>query len=401
MDRDQVLKELIALQHKFDALKPELEITVRDPELNLEGYVVVWSTLASRGGSLGRCGKGGTRITPHTTLEEVSMLARIMTLKNAAAGLPLGGAKSGIKADSTSADFKKRYTRFAELVKPVLRENGGIFGGLGFDIGAKPEHATWACEALGTTVSFTGKPVELGGTDYDREGIAGLGVAEAGRVALAHRKKPVSDATFAVQGLGAMGGAVVRYFSELGAKLKVLSDPRLGGTYRLKDPAPAEMIDAISALNFSETKKTLKTISHEKLPLDRVLYEKVDVLFPCAVQDVITLSNAEKVEASFVIEGANKPLTRDARTLLHNNGKLVIPDFLANPGGIIAAYVEMTSEVTIEENIAKRTKVREAKAMTQEKIAKNVEKVLTLASSLGIEPAQAGMYYALKNIFQS
>src|SRR4029078_3654461 len=176
----------------------------------VEGYVVVWNTGISIDGPLERSGKGGTRITPNVTLDEVRMLARTMALKNAAAGLPLGGAKSGLKLDPAASGFEKQYRRFVRLCAPLLHENGGVFGGFGFDIGARPEHALWACDELQSTRSFTGKPLAMGGTDYDREGIAGLGVAVAGNTLMQIRQANVAGATFAIQGMGAMGAAVLR-----------------------------------------------------------------------------------------------------------------------------------------------------------------------------------------------
>ena len=157
---------------------------MRDPTLGVEGYVVVWNTGISVGGPLERCGKGGTRITPGVSLDEVKMLARTMALKNAAAGLPLGGAKSGLKLDPDAPGFERQYRRFVRLCAPLLRENGGVFGGFGFDIGGRPEQALWACDELKSTRCFTGKPLHMGGTDYDREGIAGLGVAIAAQTML-------------------------------------------------------------------------------------------------------------------------------------------------------------------------------------------------------------------------
>lgn len=173
--RKPFLAQLDRLRKDFDAMQPELELTVRDSAMGVEGYVVVWNTGISTGGPLGHCGKGGTRITPTLTLDEVKMLARTMALKNAAADLPLGGAKSGLKLDPAVPGFEKQYRRFVRLCAPVLHENGGPFGGFGFDIGGRPEHALWACDELKSTRCFTGKPLNMGGTDYDREGIAGLG----------------------------------------------------------------------------------------------------------------------------------------------------------------------------------------------------------------------------------
>ena len=133
--RDRFYDGLNAQKERFAAMKPELEMVVRDPAMGVEGYVVVWNTEISVGGPLERAGKGGTRITPSLSIDEVKMLARTMALKNAAAGLPLGGSKSGLRADSSAANFETLYRRFVQLCKPMLHENGGIFGGFGFDIG--------------------------------------------------------------------------------------------------------------------------------------------------------------------------------------------------------------------------------------------------------------------------
>ncbi|HCA40023.1 MAG TPA: hypothetical protein DEO92_10145, partial [Phycisphaerales bacterium] len=112
----EFLNELHHLQARFDALKPELWLTVRDPEHGVEGYVVVWTTLNAIGGPLGRTGKGGTRITPTVTIDEIGRLARTQSLKNAAAGLKLGGAKSGLQADPHAENFEETYRRFVRLV---------------------------------------------------------------------------------------------------------------------------------------------------------------------------------------------------------------------------------------------------------------------------------------------
>jgi glutamate dehydrogenase (NAD(P)+) len=392
----EFLAELTALEQRFNALQPELELTVRDPALDLEGYVVVHSTLASRGGPLGRIGKGGTRITPGVTLEEISMLARTMTLKNAAAGLALGGAKSGLRGDPDEPGFEQKYRRFVTLVKPILAENGGIFGGFGFDIGGRPIHPRWACEELGSRRSFTGKPLDMGGTDYDREGIAGLGVATAAKTALDVLGRSLQNTSFSVQGLGAMGGAVVRYFSEYGAKLAYVSDPRIGGTFEVGTPSH-DLLTAIACQDFATVREKLQ--GQPQLPLDDVLYREVDVLFPCAVQNVITADNVERICAHAVVEAANNPCSEEARARMFERGIANIPDFIANPGGVIAAYVEMLSEVEPIPGGA-TAKVERAKTFTRERIAANVRRMMELSASMQVGPALAGRYVALTNIFE-
>ncbi len=396
LEFNQRLREL---ESRFDALAPELEVTVRDPELGVEGYVVVWTTLTAIDGTLGRCGKGGTRITPHTTLDEIKMLARIMALKNAAAGLPLGGAKSGMKDDPAAPGFERRYRRFVQLVAPLLVERGGIFGGFGFDIGGRPEHARWACEELHSTRCFTGKPLEMGGTDYDREGIAGLGVSESAVTALEVEGSSAQGATFAVQGLGAMGAAVVRYFSEAGGILKGVSDPKIGGSVVFERGVSRELVGAIARQEWERTAALVK-VEGRAAPSDEVLYQPVDVLFPCAIQEVVTSSNVDRIRAKRVVEGANNPCTADARTSLFERGVLVLPDFIVNAGGIIAAFVEMSSTVPPAENAKSRKNAEDAKALTRERMRANVRATLELARSAEVEPARAARCIALSNIFK-
>lgn len=390
------------LKKRFDGMEPEVAATVRDPSLSIEGYVVVWNTGISMKGKLKGCGKGGTRITPTLSLDDVKRLARTMALKNAAANLPLGGAKAGLKADPKAPGFEKTYRRFVQLCKPHLFEFGGKYGGFGFDIGADPVHALWACDELKTTKSFTGKPVEMGGTDYDREGIAGLGVAVAGKTALEVAGAKPSDVTFAVQGLGAMGAAVFRYFSEYGGHLRYLADPVYGGTWAFtNDPSPAlreALIKRDTAAAKAMIEKEAKKISADT---QEVLYQSVDILFPCAIQDVITAANQSKIKARFISEGANNPTSVEAYTKLFERRVTVIPDFIANVGGIIAAYIEMTSDISPDENAKTRANVTASKELTISKISENVRELMGMVKSLNVEPSHAGQYMAYRNILES
>jgi glutamate dehydrogenase (NAD(P)+) len=383
--------ELKALKDYFDGMTPELEVTVRDPACGVEGYVVVWNTGISVGGPLEGCAKGGTRITPQVSLEEVKMLARTMALKNAAAGLPLGGAKSGLKLDPSAPGFEKQYRRFVRLCAPFLYENRGPFGGFGFDIGARPEHALWACDELKSTRCFTGKPLDMGGTDYDREGIAGLGVAVAGSTMMDVHGETPGTAAFAVQGMGALGAAVLRYFSETGAHMAALGDPKYEGTWAFDRPLSAALHRALVGQDIDAAKSRLpkegKKLSERA---EDVLYRPVDILFPCAVQNVITADNVERIQARYMCEGANGPITEEARASLHSRGIPLVPDFIANPGGVIAAFVELTSK--------NAKKAEEAKALAREKIAANVRELFEIAERHEADPQDAGMYMALRRI---
>ncbi len=394
------LKELEELKSRFDALSPELEVTVRDPSLGVEGHVVVWNTGIAKNGPLGPCGKGGTRISPDVTLDEVKMLAKIMALKNAAAGLPLGGSKSGLRGDPDAKDFEKQYRRFISLTSANLRVRGGIFGGYGFDIGAKPIHAIWACDQLKSTDSFTGKPLELGGSDYDREGIAGYGVTIAAAELVNFQNSRPQDCTIAIQGLGAMGAAVFRYCYELQFQVQYVSDPRIGGTFKLPGTVEASFVEQLIRQDWNGIASYLAINSCERFPVDAVLYQPVDIFFPCAVQGVVHEQNASQILAKNIVEGANNPCSAEARRLLWNRGITVIPDILANPGGVIAAYVELTMQISNEENLRTKAKTIEAKNQTRERITASVQEALRQSDTLKVDPTSAGLMRAYHAVLQ-
>ena len=398
---------LSELKERFYATEPELVITVTDTGLDIEGYVVVWNTDICKNGPFDRngngIGKGGTRITPDLMLDDIKRLARSMAEKNAAAGLPLGGAKSGLRCDPDDLEYEKKYRRFVKLVQEeaILAEQDGIFGGFGFDIGNKPPlNALWACDELGSLDSFTGKPVEMGGTDYDREGIAGLGVATAARTLTDFKNEDMNNVTFSVQGLGAMGAAVVNYFSKYGGTLTYLSDPKYGGTWHIEKGASQNMVDAIYAQEVDTVKSLLgkegQLISDD--PSD-ALYADAMIIFPCAFEDVLTKDNAEKIKAPYICEGANNPTTDEAHEILFNKGTLVIPDIIANPGGIIAAFVELSSDISAEENAKTHKKVLLAKEETIARITTNTRNLLDISTKLNVRPDKVGDYMAYRNIF--
>ncbi len=400
--REEFEQELDLLRSRFDNMKPELEVTVRDSLMDVEGYVVVWNTAISRAGPLHNIGKGGTRVTNDLSLQQVKRLARAMAKKNAAAGLPLGGAKSGLRLDPAEPGYEQKYRRFVELCAPLLHENGGIFGGFGYDVGGIPPlNAIWACDQLKSTRSFTGKPVEMGGTNYDVEGIAGLGVAVAAATLLEDRGENVVGKTFSVQGAGAMGAAVIRYFASYGAELKSVSDPKYGGTWKV----PGRPTDAlVAALSERRTEDVLRLLSAEATLISSdpsaALSAEVDVLFPCAMEDAIREDNAGSVHARIISEGANNSITEAAHRILFEKGVKVVPDIIANSGGIIAAFVELTFPA---ENPAEKGhgRVVEAKRITTTRISANVRRLNALTEGLGVQPDRAADFLAYRSIFDA
>jgi glutamate dehydrogenase/leucine dehydrogenase len=396
------------LKNRFNEMEPEVEITVRDSSVGVEGFVVIWNTGICKGGYFDRdgvgVGKGGTRIISNLKLSDVKRLAKAMAEKNAAAGLPLGGAKSGLSCDYNDPLYELKCRRFYKLVKDtkILAEDGGMFGGFGYDVGCKPPlNAIWACEETASLNSFTGKPLEMGGTNYDIEGIAGLGVAHAAETLLRKKKIDISKISYAIQGIGAMGSAVGYYFYPLSSNLKYISDPVINGTWIFKKSASQDMVNCLFEKNITKVMELLeKEAEHFSVDSNKLLYTEVDLLFPCAMEDTFTGSNASKVKAKFICEGANNPTTDDAHEIFHSNGTLVIPDIIANPGGIISAYIELTSNISPEENSRTKAKVNLAKEETKKRISFNTKKLISIMEHYAVRPDIAADFIAYENIFK-
>lgn len=391
-------------------MQPVLEVTLRDPFMDVEGYVVVWNTAICADGPFNDngkrtgMGKGGTRITPDLALGDTRRLARTMALKNAAAGLKMGGAKSGLRSHPDDPQYEQKYRRFVQMVKQagILYEDGGIFGGFGYDVGNRPPfNAQWACDELQSFNSFTGKPLDMGGTNYESEGIAGMGVAVAARTVIQKQERSCETIRFSVQGLGAMGAAVARYFHTYGGKLVTLSDPKYGGTWNIPVGASDDLIEAFYTQDIPRAKKCLAHEgSHTSDDCAMALYAAVDIVFPCAMEDAITAENADKVQAPIIVEGANNPVTNDAYTVLQTQNRLVIPGLLANAGGIIAAYVELTADVPLAENITNHTKTGLAKTITEQRITENVKDFLAiLDNNPTMQADQVALYMTYRNLF--
>ena len=178
-----------------------------------------------------------------------------------------------------------------------------------------------------------------------------------------------------------------------------VADPRLDGCWVSETPVSGELLSAIATMQFKTTARLLPECGFTKQSLASILTQHVDVLFPCAVQNVIHADNVNTIRSWAVVEGANNPTTPEGRRLLHQKGIQVIPDIIANPGGAIAAFVELTSNVTNEENALHGTKCIEAKEMTRKRVADNVSDVLEFAETVVCSPTDAAHYRAYERIF--
>ena len=304
----------------MDEWGPEKVVTVSDRRSGMKGVLVIDNT--ARG-----MGKGGTRMGPDVTTGEIARLARVMTWKWAAVDLFFGGAKAGIVFDPASPDKEQALRAFA---RALSNEVPGEYV-LGLDVGLTERDAAIVQDELGDRGAMMGAPAALGGLPYDELGVTGFGVAEvADELTESLRGKRI-----AIQGFGAVGAAAARRFAELGAIVVAVSS--VHGA--LHDP---DGLDVPRLLTLRETLGDAAVGEYGRvLPLGKELLAPCDVLVPAATQDVIDKDWAGRIDARMVVEGANLPTTPAAQEVLAARGITVVPDFIANAGGIIAAAFGM------------------------------------------------------------
>jgi glutamate dehydrogenase (NAD(P)+) len=304
------------------------------------------------------------------SVEECFRLARAMTLKNAAAGLPHGGGKSVLFGDPRMAKTEKELLIRA-MACALADERDYIFGP---DMGTDEQCMAWVKDEIGRAV---GLPRELGGIPLDEIGATGWGILHAAQVALRYCDFPLAGARVVIQGFGAVGKHAMRYLAQQGAILIAATDT--GGT--IHDTAGLD-IAKLTALK--EAGRSV--IDHDrgsKLERDACLDIECDIWIPAARPDVITESNVSRLQTRLIIEGANIPVTPAAERLLHERGVLCVPDFIANAGGVICAAVEYRGGSQTE-----------AFADIEEKLRRNTEEVLKMSGEQGLLPREAAMRLA-------
>lgn len=308
---------------------------------------------------------GGTRMAPDVTAEECFHLARAMTLKNAAAGLPHGGAKSVIRADPRmDAGAKERLVRaFAGAIAELTDYIAGP------DMGTDEQAMGWIRDETGRAV---GLPAALGGIPLDDLGATGFGLAVAVDVAAARAGIDLDGARVAVQGFGSVGRHAARFLAERGCRLVGASDTSGG----VVDTAGLD-IDALEAVKRSgRGLADLDGVEH--IDRDDLIGVDCDIWVPAARPDAIRADNVDRCTALLVAQGANIGVTRAAEERLHARGVLSLPDFIANAGGVICAAVEYGGGT--------RTG---AFAAIEDRIRGNVAEVLERAAAAGALPADA------------
>jgi glutamate dehydrogenase (NAD(P)+) len=287
--------------------------------------------------------KGGIRYHPQVDIDEVNALAQLMTWKTAVVDLPYGGAKGGIAVDpkSLTVGELQRLTRvFTQKLADVIGTYSDIPAP---DMGTNAQTMAWIVDEFSKFKGYspgvvTGKPVALGGS-LGRDAATGCGLLYAAECLFADSGKTIADFSYAIQGFGNVGSWAARLIHESGGKVVAVSDV----TGLIRNP---NGLDVPKLFDYVQLKKGVKGFpGGTDGPGDDVLYEAVDVLIPAALGDVLTAKNAERVQAKYILEGANHPTDIEADAILQKNGVTMLPDIFANAGGVTVSYFEWVQNV--------------------------------------------------------
>ena len=341
---DRVTPYLGSLSRWVETLKRPKRALIVDVPIELdngtmahfEGYRVQHNT--SRGP-----GKGGVRFHQDVTLSEVMALSAWMSVKNAAVNLPFGGAKGGIRVDPKTlsrGELERLTRRYTSEIGIIIGPTKDIPAP---DVNTNEQIMAWMMDTYsmneGATASgvVTGKPIALGGSLGRREA-TGRGVYTVGQEAAQHLGIDIAKTKIAVQGFGNVGGIAAKLFAQAGATVVAVQDH--GGTvYK------ASGLDVLALLSHvSEYGSVLGYENAEILPDAQFWGVDCDILIPAALEQQITAENAHQIQARMVIEGANGPTTPEADDILHERGILVVPDVIANAGGVTVSYFEWVQD---------------------------------------------------------
>ncbi len=370
------------LEKFADEFGPELVLEVYNKKVGLKGILIIDNT------SLGP-GKGGIRMTPTVDVEEVFRLARTMTWKTALAELPFGGAKAGIIADvkNISKEKKKELIQtFARALKIVSPKKYVAAP----DVNTAEEEMKWYVEANGNWRSATGKPsnicMKLFGKPGEKCGIpheygsTGFGVAHSTLVAVEHLRLE-KTLTVAIEGFGNVGSFAAKYLSDFGLKIVAVSDSR--GCIYIPDGIDVKRLQEVK----EKTGSVINYIGGKFLPPKELFGLPVDIVIPAALPDSINMDNVSRIKAKIVVEAANIPTTVEVEEHLDKNGILVVPDFVANAGGVISSYAEYRGY-----------NPHRMFELVQKKIRKNTKLILDLAKKENIKPRDAALTIAKERV---
>ena len=334
--------------------------------------------------------KGGIRYHPNVDLDEVRALAMWMTWKSAVVNIPFGGAKGGVQCNPKEMSLREiehLTRRFTWEISFMLGPEKDIPAP---DVYTNPQVMAWVMDTYSILKGYsvpgvvTGKPVELGGS-LGRFEATGRGVVITTLEALKYLKKPMEGAKVAIQGCGNVGGIAAEQFHRLGAKVIAISCST-GGVYNEKGLDVEKILDRKAQYKcfVCDTKEETEITNQELLELD------CDILVPAAIENQITEKNAARIKAKIITEGANGPTTPEADAILNEKGIFLVPDILANAGGVTVSYFEWVQNLqeliwSEEEVLDRLTRImqRSFKEVMEISLSKKIP-MRTAALALGI-----------------
>jgi glutamate dehydrogenase (NAD(P)+) len=285
--------------------------------------------------------KGGLRFHPDVDMDHFVALASLMTWKCALLNLPFGGAKGGVDcdpADLTERELEILTKRLVERIAMIIGPDRDIPAP---DMGTGPREMAWIVDAYAHQNGFTpgvvtGKPIQLGGS-LGRVEATGRGVAQITALAAEAARFELKQAKVAIQGCGNVGAHAARFLAERGARIVAISDAD-GGRY---DPDGLNIDKITEQLHGQQPRRPVKDVDSGDAISNKDLLElEVDILVPAAIGNVITAENAEQIAAGLIVEAANMPIDCEADAILRKRGTTVVPDILANAGGVTVSYLE-------------------------------------------------------------
>jgi glutamate dehydrogenase (NAD(P)+) len=335
MDLDPNLRERLKL--------PQRSLVVSLPVRMDDGHVEVFTGYRVQHDSSRGPSKGGVRYHPDVNLGEVAALAMWMTWKCALAGLPYGGAKGGVAVAPkrlSPAELQRLTRRYAAEIFPLIGPDKDVPAP---DVGTDAQIMAWMMDTYSQQVGYavpgvvTGKPLSIGGS-LGREEATGRGVVYVTIEMLRHLKLSIENATVAIQGFGNVGSHTARIMQQHGARVIAVSDVH-GGIYNSKGLNIMELLRRDPSQPLHDTKLGDAITNEELLRLE------CTVLVPAALSEQITSKNANSLKCRILSEGANGPTTLEADRILADKGIFVIPDILANSGGVIVSYFEWVQDL--------------------------------------------------------
>jgi glutamate dehydrogenase (NAD(P)+) len=323
---------------------PEKELTVHMTITRDSGKVETFTGWRVQHSTIRGPGKGGIRYSPEASLSECKALAAWMTWKCAVLDLPLGGAKGAVicnPPEMSEGELEKLTKEYTYAIKDIIGPHKDIPAP---DVWTNSQTMAWICDAYSRYVGHfepavvTGKPISIGGS-LGRAKATGLGMYYSLLETSKYLEDPLEGKRVAIIGYGNVGSSVAEFLHDYGCRIIAITDI-YGGIYNRNGISVPDLNAYVK-----RTKSVKGFMKYDSITNEQLIESECDILLPCAMEGMITRENAEKVKARVICEGANGPTTAEANEILNNRGVFIIPDILANAGGVGVSYLEWVQDL--------------------------------------------------------